>query len=142
MSTLHADAADALVRWGQLNGRTLPWREVVDPYALAVAEILLQKTKSSDVIPVWRKVLAALPDPIAMSEADRADLLGLVAHLGLGNQRVGRLHAMARSLPDWRPGGRICGVGSYGSTIISLRSGLDPGAAPVDGNIARIVCRV
>jgi adenine-specific DNA glycosylase len=70
------------------------------------------------------------------------EILDLVSPLGLGKQRVGRLKAMARAfdssatLPVSIPG-----VGSYGSAVIALSSGVEPVTVPVDGNIARIVCR-
>src|SRR5215510_1907656 len=92
------EVAAAVKRWGKKNQRRMPWRQESDEYPLAVAEILLQKTKAKDVLPVWTAVLKAFPTPGRLANSDHLKLLMLVKHLGLGNQRVQRLKAMAKSL--------------------------------------------
>jgi A/G-specific adenine glycosylase len=135
------DVAAALKRWGSRNQRRMPWRNESDVYHLAVAEILLQKTKASDVLPVWTAVLKAFPTPGSLANSDSRRLLMLVKHLGLGNQRVGRLKAMANSLAG-TASTRISGLGPYGRGILVLATGGELKTAPVDGNISRFVCRL
>jgi A/G-specific adenine glycosylase len=131
-----------LLRWANRHGRRPPWRTRSDPYALACAEILLQKTRASDVEPVWDELIRRYPDAVKLARARRETIERLVGHLGLGKQRAGRLKAMAAALANSNSGsGSIPGIGPYGSGIVGLAVGDDPLSPPIDGNIARIVCR-
>jgi A/G-specific DNA glycosylase len=40
-----------LLHWFAKHGRDLPWRRTRDPYAIMVAEIMLQQTQVDRVIP-------------------------------------------------------------------------------------------
>lgn len=133
---------DALVRWARSEGRNPAWRRLSDPYLLAVAEILLQKTKASDVEPVWRELTACLPTPASLAGASDEDVRRIVKGLGLGNQRTQRLKAMARAMVSADITAEILpGLGSYGFGVVRLAMGKDPTLLPVDGNIARVICR-
>ena len=51
-----ADAArvhQALLEWYAQQARDLPWRRTRDPYAILVAEVMLQQTQVDRVIPKW-----------------------------------------------------------------------------------------
>lgn len=134
--------ASALIQWAAREGRKTPWRSMDGVYALAVAEILLQKTKGSDAEPVWRAVLDSYPDAQALAAAPNSAVHALVSKLGLGTQRVQRLKAMAGALLDGGSQQKIPGLGPYGTAIVALAVGREPGTAPVDGNVARVICRV
>ena len=129
-----------LLRWGREFGRSFPWRSERD-FGLAVAEVLLQKTRGAAVEPVWRALLRAYPDARSLAGADRSDVEGIVGALGLGKQRAGRLIAMARSCSQ--PAGHAShGLGPYGRGVVRLANGELPEMAPVDGNVARVVSRL
>lgn len=132
--------ASALTRWSTASGRCPPWRQTADPYKLGVAEILLQKTKGPDVEPIWARVLQAYPSAERLSQARDPELWAIVSPLGLGGQRVQRLKGMAEALAAGTDQ-RVPGLGPYGSAIVALAEGRDPEAPPVDGNIARVICR-
>jgi A/G-specific adenine glycosylase len=34
---------DLLIEWYRKHGRTLPWREATDPYAILVSEVMAQQ---------------------------------------------------------------------------------------------------
>ena len=140
MATPDATAA-ALREWAEVKGRRPNWRQKTEPYALGVAEILLQKTKAEDVEKVWAQVLSAYPNARSMVDAVEDELRALISGLGLGNQRVQRLKAMADAIQKGEAEQGIPGLGPYGSAIVSLTRGRTPDVAPVDGNIARVVCR-
>lgn len=135
------EVAAAVKRWGIKNQRRMPWRCESNEYPLAVAEILLQKTKAQDVLPVWTAVLKAFPTPGRLANSDQLRLLMLIKHLGLGNQRVQRLKAMANSLTG-TPTTRVSGLGPYGRGILVLAKGGELKSMPVDGNISRFICRL
>lgn len=128
-------------RWAKKEGRHPPWRVIKDPYLIATAEILLQKTKAADVEPVWRKLTSEFPKPEDLACAKDKDILAIIAGLGLGNQRTKRLKAMAAALTGNKLPETIPGLGPYGSGIVFFSIGQEALTIPVDGNIARVVCR-
>ena len=131
---------EALSAWGAANGRHYPWRQE-SGYRLAVAEVLLQKTRGGAVEPVWQATLQRFPDAASLTGPGADELLELMAPLGLGAQRVARLRTMAAHFDAGSPG---CppGMGPYGYGVVVLASGQIPEVAPVDGNLARVVSRV
>src|SRR4051812_28714603 len=95
---ISAMVAESLVRWAAASGRTPAWRDADDPYPLAVAEILLQKTKAQDAQAIWRAVIETYPRPRDLAAAQDAEVEQLIASLGLRRQRTGLLKAMAAAL--------------------------------------------
>ena len=131
---------DLLLRWGREFGRSFPWRSERG-FRLAVAEVLLQKTRGAAVEPVWRALLRAYPDARSLAGADRSDVERIVGALGLGKQRAGRLIAVAQSCSQPAETAST-GLGPYGQGVVRLANGELPEVAPVDGNVARVVSRL
>lgn len=129
-----------LLVWAEAEGRRMPWRDGADPYALAVAEVLLQKTRADAARPVWSQVLSQYPDAAALAVAKEPDVTSVVGSLGLGRQRASRLIAMARALA--MGSASLPGIGPYGAAVLALSRNETPAEAPVDGNIARVVSRL
>ncbi len=135
-------AAQAILSWARKNGRHPPWREGSDAYRLAVAEVLLQKTRAEDVQPVWAQLIRRYPTEKHLAKARKGEIAPIVGSIGLKRQRTDRLKKMAVAMS--RQGadvGRLPGIGSYGSSLLRLARGLKLDAAPVDGNIARVLAR-
>ena len=131
-----------LVEWAEKNGRHPPWRESTASFGLAIAEVLLQKTRASDVEEVWREAFARFPTPSSLSDAPDGEIHEIVGHLGLGHQRIARLKSMAESWGCLRTSkSPLPGLGPYGTAIVRFAVGLEDCAVPIDGNIARIVGR-
>jgi A/G-specific adenine glycosylase len=135
-----SDRTRSLIHWSTTGGRRMPWRSSADPYALAVAEVLLQKTRADAAKPVWSELLARFPSPASLATANDAEVSRIVGHLGLGAQRSARLKAMARALHDGSD--QVPGIGPYGAGVLALSRRQLPTEVPVDGNVARIVARV
>lgn len=135
----HRRAAAALSDWSSLHRRSFGWRNHMGAYEIVVAEILLQKTKAEDAEPVWFSVISEFPTPASLADADERRLLDLVRLLGLGQQRAARLRGAAEDLRDGRA--TVRGLGPYGSAMVALALGKETKHAPVDSNIARVVCR-
>lgn len=129
-----------LVEWAATGGRRMPWRDSADPYAIAVAEVLLQKTRADAARPVWSRLLAAYPDSAKLAAANEGDVTSIVRHLGLGRQRAGRLVSMARAMESGSAA--VPGIGPYGAGVLALSREEPPPDAPVDGNVARVVSRL
>ena len=131
-----------LLTWAETQGRRPPWRDYPEAFGLALAEVLLQKTKADAVVEPWRECVRLFPTPESLSDAPDWQVHQVVKRLGLGLQRTSRLKAMAKNWETlWNSKSSLPGLGPYGSSIVRLASGLQDAAAPIDGNIARIICR-
>ena len=70
------------------HGRDLPWRRTTDPYAIFVAEVMLQQTQAPRVIPKYEQFLRLFPDFRTLADAHLRDVLA--AWSGLGYNRRAR----------------------------------------------------
>lgn len=75
-------------------GRSLPWRDTTDPYAILISEIMLQQTQVSRVIPKYHKWLTTYPNFNSLSLAKPAQVLQLWSGLGY-NRRALNLHNLS-----------------------------------------------
>ncbi len=141
-------AQSAVLEWYATCGRDLPWRRTRDPYAILVAEVMLQQTQVERVIPKWSAWLARFPTLGDLAHASRADAIRQWQGLGY-NLRAVRLHAIARQcmdefggqLPDSVEGLlRLKGVGRYTAGAVACFAHEQP-VAMVDTNIRRVLSR-
>jgi A/G-specific adenine glycosylase len=138
-----------LLDWYAASGRDLPWRRTRDPYAILVAEVMLQQTQVDRVIPRWHAWLERFPTTHALARASRADAIR--AWQGLGyNLRAVRLHAIAcqvvaehaGELPQTVAGLlSLKGVGRYTAGAVACFAYEQP-VAMVDTNVRRVLSRV
>lgn len=70
---------------GSEHYRDLPWRNVDDPYAVLVSEVMLQQTQVARVLNYWPRWLELFPTVDALAAADTAVVLD--AWQGLGYNR-------------------------------------------------------
>jgi A/G-specific adenine glycosylase len=138
-----------LLAWYEQQRRELPWRDTHDPYAVWVAEIMLQQTRSEAVIPYYERFLARFPTLRSLAVASLADVLK--AWEGLGYYaRARNLHAAARQVAQEGDGQipasleellRLPGIGPYtAAAIASIAFGQD--SIALDGNLRRVLCRI
>lgn len=142
--------AESLLDWYAQNRRDLPWRRLQDdPYAVWVAEVMLQQTQVATVIPYFERWLARFPTLEALAQAPLEDVLHGWAGLGY-YARARNLHRAAQAVLD-QHGGKIPsdpailaslpGIGRY--TAGAIRSIAFNQPAPlVDANVARVLTRV
>ena len=178
-----AQAAPALrqqlLAWWQRHGRhTIPWKqgaaggspragEVLDPYPIWIAEVMLQQTQLQVVLPYWQRWLAAVPNLEALAATDEHDLFLLWQGLGyyararrlkqgalqlLAASQQGQPAAAAdlacgtlpagdlwpRSLEGWQA---LPGIGRTTAGSI-LSSAFDQPEAILDGNVKRVLARL
>jgi A/G-specific adenine glycosylase len=145
------DAAlrEAILRWYTRSRRRLPWRDRPEPYAVWVAEVMLQQTQVATVVPYYERFLERFPTVEALAEASLDEVLK--AWEGLGYYaRARNLHRAARTLRD-RCGGRLPrdpealrrlpGIGEYiAAAIASIAFGRP--VPVVDGNVVRWLSRL
>lgn len=83
------DAFVALVReQGAALYRDLPWRNLDDPYAVLVSEIMLQQTQVARVGRFWERFMALFPTIDALASADTADVLAQWQGLGYNRRAI------------------------------------------------------
>ncbi len=83
--------------WAEISLRSLPWRQVRDPYRVWVSEIMLQQTRVDTVIPYYLRWMKRFPTIEALAEADLDEVLK--AWEGLGYYARGRnLHRVCDHL--------------------------------------------
>lgn len=138
-----------LLAWYAAHGRDLPWRRTRDPYAILVAEIMLQQTGVERVLPKYEEWLARFPTFDTLAAAPRAEVIRLWSGLGY-NSRAVRLHEIARQATE-RHGGRLPetleqllalkGIGDYTAGAL-LCFAHEQDVAFVDTNIRRVLRRV
>jgi A/G-specific adenine glycosylase len=142
-----------LLAWYDRHRRRLPWRaapgERPDPYQVWLSEIMLQQTTVKAVAPYYARFLARWPDLHTLAAAPLEDVLTTWAGLGY-YARARNLHACARAVVE-RHGGifpaseaklrALPGIGDYTAAAIAAIA-YDARAAPVDGNVERVIARL
>lgn len=156
-----------LLEWWEIRGRhDLPWKltasgerpapgELLDPFPIWTAEVMLQQTRLEVVLPYWRRWMNAFPDLQALASAQLHDVLLLWQGLGYYS-RAHRLHAAARHLseavdpqgPTADPWPRtlegwlaLPGIGrSTAGSVLS--SAFDQPQPILDGNVQRLLARL
>lgn len=137
-----------LLRWGRRNFRHYPWRFETDPWLSLVAEILLQRTRASQVEDVFAEFKACFPTPRALAASGPDAVRKLTGRLGL-HFRGPQLLAIAHELVI-RGGGppdsmdELCqfsGIGMYTAAAwLSLHRGKR--AIILDANVCRWLGRL
>lgn len=79
------------------HGRTFPWRETRDPYAVMVSEFMLQQTQTSRVTEKYAAWLERFPTVRSVAEAELSDVLSLWNGLGY-NRRAKFLHEACKRI--------------------------------------------
>ncbi len=138
-----------LLDWYDRHRRDLPWRDIDDPYATWVSEIMLQQTQVSTVVDYYERWLERFPTLESVAEADREEVLDLWE--GLGYYRRARyLHRSAQQLVEEGDGTlpdtadeleELPGIGPYTAGAIASIA-FDEPTPVVDGNVARVLSRL
>jgi A/G-specific adenine glycosylase len=137
------------LRWYDVTARDLPWRKTRDPYAIWVAEVMLQQTRVDTVLHYYERFLARFPDVGALARASEDEVLALWSGLGY-YRRARMLHRGARELLaryggqmpiDPRARRALPGIGRYTAGAIGSIA-FDLEEPIVDGNVARVLARL
>jgi A/G-specific adenine glycosylase len=139
----------SLLGWYRAHRRALPWRASRDPYAIWVAEIMLQQTRIAAVLPYYHRFLKLFPTVASLARAREGHVLRLWSGLGYYT-RARNLHRAARELftrhDEQFPRTleavlALPGVGRYtAAAILSIAYGVP--LAVLDGNVARVLARL
>jgi A/G-specific adenine glycosylase len=138
-----------LLCWYDKNKRDLPWRKTKDPYAIWVAETMLQQTQVRTVIPYYGRFLEAFPTVEALGRAPQQRILRMWSGLGYYRRaenlkqaarqlvrrcdgKIPRNHDVLRALP---------GVGDYTAGAV-LSIAYQQRYPALDGNARRVLSRL
>jgi A/G-specific adenine glycosylase len=138
----------AILDWGEISRRDLPWRQTRDPWAILVSEIMLAQTQVGRVIPKWHAFLDRWPTPSACADAPIAAVIGAWSGLGY-NRRAVFLHRAAVAIASRHRGvvpadrsalEALPGVGAYTARAVLVFAFEQP-AGVVETNTARVLAR-
>ena len=137
-----------MLGWYERNKRDLPWRRSRNPYAIWVAEIMLQQTRVSVVVERYQEFLKRFPTLLALALAPEQEVLAMWSGLGY-YRRARMLHRAAQfvsenlqgNLPEMAEELRVLpGIGAYTAAAVASIAHNEP-VAVVDGNVERVLCR-
>ena len=142
---------ERLVEWFHDDGRSYPWRDTTDPYAILVSELMLQQTQIRTVLDrqYFENWLERFPTLDSLAEADETEVLKAWQGLGYYN-RARNLQRAARIIVSDFDGvfpdnlesiETLPGVGRYTAGAV-LSFAFDKPAPIVDGNVIRVLTRV
>lgn len=127
------------------SGRSFPWRETDDPYAILVSEIMLQQTQTDRVVPKYLAFLKAFPDFRTLAKAPLSEVL--THWQGLGYNRRGKALRDAAQMVVERFGGNLPdsyddlltfpGIGPYTAGAVCAFA-FDQPVVFMDTNIRRV----
>lgn len=113
------------------NGRKLPWRissgTAQSAYKILVSEFMLQQTQVLRVIPKYEAFLKSFPNPKALANASKSDVLKLWSGLGY-NRRALYLHKSVQEIVENHKGivprdlevlETLSGIGPYTARAIA-----------------------
>lgn len=104
-----------VLSWFDRHGRSFAWRRTTDPYAVLIAEMMLQRTRAGQAEKVWNAFMQRYPTLEAARAAPVGELEVLMQPLGL-RWRVHNIVNAIRSIerlesPDDLRG--VSGIGHY-----------------------------
>lgn len=138
-----------LLKWYEVAGRRLPWRQTQDAYRIWLSEIMLQQTTVAAVIPYFERFIAAFPDVAALAAAPLDDVLRLWEGLGYYS-RARNLHRAAGLVVSQHGGQfpadavqlqQLPGIGRYTAGAIASFA-FDLPAPIVEANTERLYARL
>ena len=138
-----------LLAWFRAHQRDLPWRRSRDPYRIWVAEVMLQQTRITAVMPYYHRFLARFPAMQSLARAPESEVLKLWSGLGYYS-RARNLHRAAKIIVAQHrskfprtldPALELPGIGTYTAAAV-LSIAYDVPLAVLDGNVARVLARI
>ncbi|MHB8599073.1 MAG: DNA glycosylase [Ktedonobacteraceae bacterium] len=137
-----------LLVWGKIHYKNYPWRTPEQPWHGLIAEILLQRTKAKNVIPVYETFIKRFPTPERLAQASIEDIQSVMYPLGLRwrtpllkklgehlmqvNNAIPRTYDQLLELP---------GVGPYVAAAWLSFHG-NGRSVIIDANVVRWICRL
>lgn len=127
----------------------MPWRRTREPYAILVAEVMLQQTQVDRVLPKYHEFLARFPDFEALAEAAPAEVIRVWSGMGYNRRALALREIAKRVVSDF--GGKLPsdteslrslkGIGEYTASALACFA-FEQQVAVVDTNVRRVLGRI
>jgi A/G-specific adenine glycosylase len=141
---------ESLLTWFETGSRHFPWRVMQDPYAILVAEKLLQQTAARDlVVETYNEFIRKYPTLLDLAAAPARDLEAIIRPLGF-TYRAHEMKALAQAVFTRHDGQipdtlqdllTLPGIGEYSARAV-LCFAFGRNIPVVDTNVARFLYRV
>lgn len=144
-----AEITQAVLRWFAIHGRSLPIRDLTDPYAIWICEAMSQQTQITRVTRSLPAFLERFPTLDSLAAAAPADVIRAWAGMGY-NRRALDLRRAARAIVEQHDGrlprdpaslAALPGIGPYTARAIAAFAFGVPVTA-LDVNAGRLLGRV
>src|SRR2546428_10298774 len=145
---METSLAERLVDWYRVHRRDLPFRRTRDPYAILVAEVLLQRTRMASGLPYYQRCRARFPTVKELATAREEDVLKAWEGLGFYG-RARNLHRTAQAVSAGHRGEvpkrfselrALPGIGDYTAGAVASIAFEEPVPAG-DGDAIRVLAR-
>lgn len=138
-----ANDARRLLSWHRSHNRDFPWRSQVDPYRIAITELMLVRTRAEQVAKVWPAFFESYPTLEDLARAPRQEVRQSLQPLGLvwRAERIVDFASAAVHDESWPDRvDELPGGGPYvAAALMMARNRRAP--LPVDVTIARVLTR-
>jgi A/G-specific adenine glycosylase len=137
---------EKVIQYGSEQYQTFPWRTPEHKWHGLLAEVLLQRTRANNVVPVYKKLVQLYPAPEDLASSKLATIEKLLFPLGL-KWRAKFVQSLASSLMRLQSTPEnlaelllLPGVGPYAANAF-LAFHTEKRAILIDSNTARFICR-
>jgi A/G-specific adenine glycosylase len=137
-----------LIKWGKENYQNFPWRNAAQPWHALVAEVLLQRTRAKNVVPVYLTFVEKFKHPTDLHRVDLKQIEDLIYPLGLkwrapliknlGMELAARDGIVPDNLEELL---LLPAVGTYAASAWLSFHG-NKRAVIIDTNVVRLICRL
>jgi A/G-specific adenine glycosylase len=139
---------EKLVCWGRANYEVFPWRSTQNDFHALIAEVMLQRTRANQVVPIFNEFVARYPSVSIASKETPERIRRILAGLGLNwrIEKIVQLICAINERGDKIPGRyeelvALPGVGRYvASSYLSLHRNVR--MPIIDSNVVRLWSRV
>lgn len=134
--------------WGRKNYKPFPWRKPARLWHALIAEVLLQRTRARNVVPVYEKFIARFPEADDLKTATVEEIETLIYPLGLRwrapllKQLCDHLAATNGKVPGTY--GELLELPAVGPYVAAAMLSFHCGKRGVliDANVVRWLCRL
>jgi A/G-specific adenine glycosylase len=144
--------ARKLLVWFSQNRRDFPWRKTFerpDPYVVLFTEIMLQRTKAEQVVPVYTEFFERFPNFKKLAEGPESEVVSLFSKLGLrwrAQNVIKLIHELSQRYAGKVPDNLaelkgLPAVGDYVAAAVACYA-FGEIIAPIDSNVVRVIARL
>lgn len=142
------NVSDQVIAWFKSNGREFPWRRTRDPWMTLCAELMLQRTRATQVEPVYREFAGSYSGPEDVVKAGLDKVEEIFGRLGL-RWRAEYFYSLQEQLVECYNGEvptredelrSLPGVGQYGASAVRVFA-YGEQETVLDSNVLRIMGR-